>query len=259
VEISQFLLSLSLSSLGVLADLLTTSVFVKDLRLKFEWNSLVKNVVSRWGYKVWVFCLEIPAIIAIALFDSKFSLGLSWLIGRGFVACINLKTIVEYRIIGIDEFKVQLLSRRQTFRNVSLSNKPKLRLPYLLGLVICFTLYELLFFANFSTVTWLRSLSARARAIITREGIDFVRKRYSCSVALDPREIKSYEFLIRLLSFGGTLSLATIRKWRESEILKKAQKNHYVTITAFRRELPKKEVQEAVKEFWGKIPKSIYV
>jgi hypothetical protein len=102
-------------------------------------------------------------------------------------------------------------------------------------------------------------ITQKSYAIITREGIEFVRKRYSCSVALDPREIKLYEFLIRLLSFGGTLPLATIRKWRESEILKKAQKNHYVTVTAFRLELPKKDVQEVVKQIWGKIPKSIYV
>ena len=102
-------------------------------------------------------------------------------------------------------------------------------------------------------------IAQKSYAIITREGIEFVRKRYSCSVALDPGEIKLYEFLIRLLSFGGMLPLALIRKWRESGILKKAQTNHYVTVTAFRRELPRKEVQEVVKEIWGKIPKSIYV
>ena len=95
--------------------------------------------------------------------------------------------------------------------------------------------------------------------IITREGIEFVRKRYSCSVALDPREIKLYEFLIRLLSFGGALPLDSIRKWRESKILKEAQKNHYVIVAVSRLELPKKEVQEALQEIWGKIPKGLYV
>lgn len=164
MEIFQFLLSLSLSSLGVLMDLLTTNIFVEDLGLEFEWNKLVKYVVSRWGYKSWVFCFEIPIIVAMALFDSRFSLiflslGLSWLIGRGFAACINLKTIVEYRTIGIDEFKVQRLLRKQALRSVSFSNKLKLKLPYLIGLVICFTTYVLLFFASFSAVTLLRSLS----------------------------------------------------------------------------------------------------
>ena len=99
----------------------------------------------------------------------------------------------------------------------------------------------------------------KSYAIITREGIEFVRNRYSCSVVLDRGEIKLYEFLIRLLSFGGILPLALIRKWRESEILKKAQINHYVTVTASRRELPKKEVRDVVKEIWGNIPKGIYV
>ncbi len=102
-------------------------------------------------------------------------------------------------------------------------------------------------------------ISQKSYAIITEEGIEFVRKRYSCSVVLDSGEIKLYEFLIRLLSFGGTLPLVSIRKWRESGILKKARKNHYVTVTASKRELPKKEVQEVVEEIWGKIPKGIYV
>lgn len=102
-------------------------------------------------------------------------------------------------------------------------------------------------------------IAQKSYAIITKEGIDFVRKRYSCSVALDPREIKLYEFLIRLLSFGGTLPLASIRKWRESEILKKAQEKHYVTVTISKLELPKKKVQDVVKEIWGHIPKGIYV
>ena len=78
-------------------------------------------------------------------------------------------------------------------------------------------------------------------------------------MALDPGEIKLYEFLIRLLSFGGTLPLALIRKWRESEILKKAQEKHYVTVTISRLELSKKKVQDVVKEIWGNIPKGIYV
>jgi len=95
--------------------------------------------------------------------------------------------------------------------------------------------------------------------IITKEGIEFVRKRYSCSVELDSGEIKLYEFLIRLLSLGGALPLALIRKWRESKILEKARKNHYVTVTVLIRKLPKKEVQEVVEEIWGKIPKYIYV
>jgi hypothetical protein len=95
--------------------------------------------------------------------------------------------------------------------------------------------------------------------IITKEGIEFVRERYSCSVALDSGETRLYEFLIRLLSFGGILPLSLIKRWRESEILKKARENHYVTVAALVQELPKEEVQGAVKEIWGEIPKGIYV
>ncbi|MFQ5836435.1 MAG: hypothetical protein ACE5HG_01125 [Candidatus Bathyarchaeia archaeon] len=71
--------------------------------------------------------------------------------------------------------------------------------------------------------------------------------------------MKLYEFLIRLLSFDGILPLVLIKRWRESDILKKALENHYVTVTAFRRKMPKNVVQEVVNEIWGKIPKGIYV
>ena len=102
-------------------------------------------------------------------------------------------------------------------------------------------------------------IAQKSYATITKEGVDFVRKRYSCSVVLDSGEIKLYGFLMRLLSFGGTLSLTLIKRWRESESLIKARKNHYVTITASRRELPKKEVQDVIEEIWGKVPRGTYV
>ena len=102
-------------------------------------------------------------------------------------------------------------------------------------------------------------IAQNSYVIITEEGIEFVRKRYFCSVTLGSEEIELYEFLIQLLSFGGTLPLDLIRKWRKKEVLQKAQKNHYVTVTLLRRELPKNEIQDAIKEIWGKIPKGIYV
>ncbi len=95
--------------------------------------------------------------------------------------------------------------------------------------------------------------------IITREGLEFVKEKYSCSGALDSGETRLYLFLIRLLSFHGILPLNLMGKWRISEILEKARENHYVTVTPYKRKLPKKEVQEAAKEIWGKIPRSIYV
>jgi len=102
-------------------------------------------------------------------------------------------------------------------------------------------------------------IAQKSYVIITKEGIEFVRKRYFCSVTLDSGEIELYEFLVQLLSFGGVLPLDLIRKWRKKEILEKAQKNHYAIVTLLRRELPKNEVQDAIKEIWGKIPKGIYV
>jgi hypothetical protein len=45
-----FVLSLILSSIGVSLDLYSTSVFMKDLGIEFEWNKRVKFVVSRFGF-----------------------------------------------------------------------------------------------------------------------------------------------------------------------------------------------------------------
>lgn len=116
---------------------------------------------------------------------------------------------------------------------------------------------------HLSTTTFRKSsiigIAQKSYVIITKEGINFVRKRYFCSTVLDSEEIELYEFLIQLLSLGGILPLDLIRKWRKKEILEKAQKNHYVTITLLRQELPKNEVQDAIEEIWGKIPKGIYV
>lgn len=95
--------------------------------------------------------------------------------------------------------------------------------------------------------------------IITKKGVEFVRKRYSCSVALEHGEIRLYEFLMRLLSFGGILPLALLKGWREGTTLEKAQKSHCVAVTALRGDLPKNEVEDAIKEIWGEIPGGIYV
>jgi len=54
-------------------------------------------------------------------------------------------------------------------------------------------------------------IAQKSYAAITKEGVEFVRKRYSCSVVLDGGEIKLYGFLMRLLSFGGTLPLVLIK------------------------------------------------
>jgi len=103
------------------------------------------------------------------------------------------------------------------------------------------------------------AIAPKIYLIITKEGIEFVRERYSYSVALESGEIKLYAFLIRLLSFYGILPLALIKRRLGSEILEKALENHYVTLSALGRKLPKNEVQEVVKEVWGKIPEGIYI
>ena len=102
-------------------------------------------------------------------------------------------------------------------------------------------------------------ITQKRYASITEKGVDFVRERYSCSVVLDSGEIKLYEFLIRLLSFGGSLPLSLIKRWREAETLRKVLEGRYVTVTASRQESPKKEVQKIIEEIWEEVPRGIYV
>lgn len=160
-----FFLSLLLSSLGVLMDLLTTHVFVGDLGLEFEWNKILKYIVKRWDWKAWVLCFEIPVVLVIALFDSMYSsillfLGLSWLIARVYAACHNLRVITIYQAIGIDEFKKQWNLSVKAVRSASASDRLKLKLPYLIVLIISLTMYAILCFVSFPAVTLVRSLSA---------------------------------------------------------------------------------------------------
>ena len=63
-----FVLSLILSSIGVSLDLYSTSVFMKDLGIEFEWNKRVKFVVSRFGFMTWIF-IEAIVIIIFGILD----------------------------------------------------------------------------------------------------------------------------------------------------------------------------------------------
>ncbi len=99
----------------------------------------------------------------------------------------------------------------------------------------------------------------RGYATISKEGIEFVRARYCCSVELDSEEIKLYGFLLRLLSFGGKLTLALIKKWGYGKVMRKAVENRYISVTASMQRLPTKQIEDTIREIWGEIPKGIYI
>lgn len=94
---------------------------------------------------------------------------------------------------------------------------------------------------------------------ITKKGIDFVSEIYSCSAPLVPEEIKLYGFLLRLVSFGGTLPLSSMKRWGLMGRLENTVRKEYTKVTASKRSLPKKEVQEVIKEIWGEMPKGFCV
>lgn len=84
--------------------------------------------------------------------------GLIFLIARGLAATHNLQMIVKYRTIGINTFKEQEKSCRQAFQNVSLGNRIKSILPYLVEAFICFITYVILFAIYFPLVIRARYL-----------------------------------------------------------------------------------------------------
>lgn len=106
----------------------------------------------------------------------------------------------------------------------------------------------------------LRRVVARRRyVIITKDGVKFARECYCSSTSLPGTEIELYGFLLRLLSFGGVMPLSVVRRWRRTGILRKASEKKFVVVSMSRRVLPKRSVEEAIREIWGECTKSIYV
>ncbi len=95
--------------------------------------------------------------------------------------------------------------------------------------------------------------------VITEAGVRFARECYCSSARRPGPEIELYGFLLKLLSFGGVMPLDVVRRWRRTKILRKASDNQFAVVTGNVGVLPKKVVEEAMREIWGECPKSIYV
>ena len=102
-------------------------------------------------------------------------------------------------------------------------------------------------------------ISGRRYVVITKAGVRFARERYCSSASLHGTEIELYGFLLRLLSFGGVLPLAVVRRWRRTGILRRALGSKLVVVSGYVGVLPRRVVEEAIREIWGEAPKSIYV
>ena len=102
-------------------------------------------------------------------------------------------------------------------------------------------------------------ISQKQYVIITKKGLEFVSTIFSCAAPLAPEEIKLHGFLLRLVSFGGVLSLSSMKRWGLVGTLEGIMRKDYAKVTASRTELPKKEVQEVIKEICGEMPKGFCV
>jgi hypothetical protein len=101
--------------------------------------------------------------------------------------------------------------------------------------------------------------SRRRYVVITEAGVRFARGCYCSSARRPGPEIELYGFLLKLLSFGGVIPLDVVRRWRRTEILRKASEDKFAVVTRDVRVLPKGVVEEVMMEIWGECPKSIYV
>ena len=102
-------------------------------------------------------------------------------------------------------------------------------------------------------------VSGRRFVVITEAGVGFARECYCSSAGQRGTEIELYGFLLRLLSYGGVLPLDVVRRWRRLGILRRAAGKRFVVVSRSVGVLPKKVVEEAMREIWGECPKSIYV
>ena len=157
-----FVLSIILSSIGASLDLYSTSIFIRDLGIEFEWNKRVKFVVSRYGFMTWIF-IEAIVIVVFGILDlilsSIISFGLIWLFARGLVATRNFQIITEYRTIGIDLFMKNAKSRLKAIKNTSFITKIRLKLSYLVETSVCLIIYLLLLATEFPFIVPMRSLT----------------------------------------------------------------------------------------------------
>jgi hypothetical protein len=101
--------------------------------------------------------------------------------------------------------------------------------------------------------------SRRRYVVITEAGVRFARECYCSSARLPGPEIELYGFLLKLLSFGGVMPLDVVRRWRRTEILGRASGSRFVVVSVSVGVVPKKAVEEVMREIWGRCPKSIYV
>jgi len=157
LDFTLLFISISLNSLGSFLDIYTTRIAIRDLGIEFEANKLVRNNISKHGYKRQLL-IEASVIILVGIVDSLrlvysfFFIGLIFLIVRGLVATSNYQIIVKYRTIGIDAFKEKAEIQRQAFQNVSLMNIIKYILPYLIEALICFIIYGILLTIDFPLI-----------------------------------------------------------------------------------------------------------
>ena len=95
--------------------------------------------------------------------------------------------------------------------------------------------------------------------VITEAGVRFARECYCSSASRPGAEMELYGFLLRLLSFGGVMPLDVVRRWRRLGVLRRAVEGKLVVVSRDVGVLPRRVVEDAVREIWGRCPKSIYV
>jgi|WetSurMetagenome_2_1015567.scaffolds.fasta_scaffold23160_3 hypothetical protein len=149
-----FVVSISISSVGVFLDNITTRKFIGDIGIEYEWNCIFRKLVPKYGYRLWVI-LEVLVVTFLGLFDTAINVAIPGTIFCGLLygsfrilaSGHNYFDIIgKYRKMGIEKFFVysaDSVSNQKTQR--SLQNKK--RMLYLLSFSGC--LLTLLFMIPF--------------------------------------------------------------------------------------------------------------
>ena len=95
--------------------------------------------------------------------------------------------------------------------------------------------------------------------MLTEKVVEFVERWFHTEGRVPPHLTKLYQLLLRMVSFGGVISLhLALRSGYDRGLISEAVSKEYVVLTQAPRK-PSKEVQGRIKEMVGEPPGEIYV
>lgn len=150
MNLSIFITSIILSSIGAIADDLTTRKFTREIGIDYESSPLFRWAYERRGFMFWI-VIEALVVAFFGILDSflldmvlpgVLLFGVFWGIYRGLLAASNFRIITLYRTIGIDTFKEHGRWLDQMLKKATAGVKHKMKLHYYVCVLACLLAYS---------------------------------------------------------------------------------------------------------------------